>query len=289
MQSPQRLASGEFMGREGSVQIFRTTLHEPYPLHWHEFFELTFVLSGRGRHIVNGVEYALKPCCQFLLSPADFHTLIPLPGETLEVYNLIFASELLDGELRHSLLRDRGTPQIMVPMERVALIESAYQRIWDELHTFQFGYQRMTHAAIDVLLIEYARQRLLEPGPVAHLVDPRLDQHPAIRQALLYIEHHFRSPLTLEHIARQFGLAPNYFSECFHKTVGVTYQGYLQGLRLRFAASLLAVSDLPVSEICIASGFSTISHFGRAFKQHFGLAPSAYRQHAPGAPTSLEA
>jgi AraC-like DNA-binding protein len=46
---------------------------------------------------------------------------------------------------------------------------------------------------------------------------------------------------------------------------------------LRFAKSLLSVSNLPVTDICYAAGFQTLSHFERAFKREFGRSPSAWR------------
>jgi YesN/AraC family two-component response regulator len=58
------------------------------------------------------------------------------------------------------------------------------------------------------------------------------------------MQHHFRENLSLQDVARQVQLAPNYFSECFRKSVGVSYQYYLQELRISFARTLLRASAL---------------------------------------------
>ena len=102
--------------------------------------------------------------------------------------------------------------------------------------------------------------------------------HSAIHNALIFLHHHFRSRVTLEKVARQAGLAPTYFSQVFHKATGTQFQKYLADLRLRFAASLLlADTSLPVTEVCFASGFGNMAHFGRAFHSKYGVAPSKYR------------
>ncbi|WP_028611604.1 helix-turn-helix transcriptional regulator [Paenibacillus harenae] len=100
-----------------------------------------------------------------------------------------------------------------------------------------------------------------------------------IRNALLYIQHHFREPLSLANAADYAGLSANYFSECFRRQVGISFQDYLNESRLQFASALLRSSELPVTEVCFAAGFNTISHFDRIFKRKFGCSPREYRKH----------
>lgn len=99
-----------------------------------------------------------------------------------------------------------------------------------------------------------------------------------LRRALLYVHHHFRENVTLAEAASRAGFTPNYFSECFHQAMGISFQNYLLALRLRLSKSLLRASDMSVTEICYASGFHTLSHFQRVFKRQYGLTPSAYRR-----------
>jgi len=105
-------------------------------------------------------------------------------------------------------------------------------------------------------------------------------QQRQIRTALVYIHHHFREQLTLNDVAGHARLSPSYFSECFHRTTGSSFQRYLQELRLRFAVSLLHASMLPITDICSAAGFNTLSHFDRAFKRGFGRSPRDLRKDA---------
>ena len=79
-------------------------------------------------------------------------------------------------------------------------------------------------------------------------------------------------------VARHAGLSAHYFSECFHKVTGQTFQGYVQDLRVRFAQSLLGVSQLPVTTICSSAGFTSLAHFERVFKRRFGVSPRSYQR-----------
>ncbi|MGZ3584814.1 MAG: helix-turn-helix transcriptional regulator, partial [Ktedonobacterales bacterium] len=85
------------------------------------------------------------------------------------------------------------------------------------------------------------------------------------------------TPLFLSSVAQQVHLNPTYFSECFHQEIGVTFHEQLRSLRLQFARSLLTMTPLSITDIAMASGFSTLTHFERVFHQHCGMTPSNYR------------
>jgi transcriptional regulator GlxA family with amidase domain len=50
-------------------------------------------------------------------------------------------------------------------------------------------------------------------------------------------------------------------------------------VRLERAAKLLHVSALPVEQVAQRCGFSSRSHFSKAFKNHTGLSPAEFRSH----------
>ena len=65
-----------------------------------------------------------------------------------------------------------------------------------------------------------------------------------------------------------------------------TRAGHLQQRRLAFAHSLLASTGLGVTEVCHASGFGSLSHFGRVFRSRYGVAPTALRTGVPPGPAA---
>jgi len=73
-------------------------------------------------------------------------------------------------------------------------------------------------------------------------------------------------------------LSAHYFSECFHKATGYSFQSFLQLQRIQFAKALLRSSTLAVTDICFASGFHSLPHFEKAFKQKIGVSPRDYRK-----------
>jgi AraC-like DNA-binding protein len=68
-----------------------------------------------------------------------------------------------------------------------------------------------------------------------------------------------------------------YFSRLFHASTGVTFKTYLSDLRIEYAKRLLEERKLPIIDVGCECGYNTPSQFVRAFKQHTGMPPSAYR------------
>ncbi len=78
---------------------------------------------------------------------------------------------------------------------------------------------------------------------------------------------------TVESFAKIAGMSRSIFAERFTGTVGETPLRYLSRWRLTLAADLLR-SGMNVAEVAFQSGYSSDASFSRAFKSHFGYAPS---------------
>lgn len=66
---------------------------------------------------------------------------------------------------------------------------------------------------------------------------------------------------------------------------GLTYSGLLERVRMARARALVEDSPAPLAEIGFDVGYSDPAHFSRAFRRHFGVAPSALRRSPRVAPT----
>ncbi|MEH3035749.1 MAG: AraC family transcriptional regulator [Sphingomonas adhaesiva] len=83
---------------------------------------------------------------------------------------------------------------------------------------------------------------------------------------------------SLEALARQAELTPSHFCRVFKKATGTTPHQYVMKARLDRAQELLGGSDLPIAAIADQLGFTSQSHFTRAFRQYAGQTPSGWRQ-----------
>ncbi|MFK7692139.1 AraC family transcriptional regulator [Paenibacillus sp. HJGM_3] len=281
-QEPKRLTNQQFMDHPASAyRLFVRATDHRIDVHWHEFFELALVVSGEGTHNLNGRSVRLQRGSLFLLTPADFHELIPDRGESLRHYNFIFSYEAIKPELFDILFRDRRKLACTIEEPDLAPMEAEFERIRQETSEERLGGHWIVLGALERVIIELLRRT--SPDGVEARADrsaPRPGEKPTetlIRKAMTYVQLRFREELSLETVAQHVGLSPNYFSQRFRETAGITFQAYVKELRLNFAKSLLAVSALPVTEICFASGFNTLQHFEREFKGKYGCPPGSWR------------
>ena len=99
----------------------------------------------------------------------------------------------------------------------------------------------------------------------------------ALRRVREYIDGHLEETISIEALAGIVGLSMYHFARAFKQSEGLTPHDYLVRRRVRRAQELLASTDLPLSEIALASGFSDQSHCARRFREHVGITPSSYR------------
>ncbi|SEM64378.1 AraC family transcriptional regulator [Paenibacillus sp. OV219] len=275
---PERLTNDRYMTLSAPFRLFKHSIDGLIDTHWHEFFEMAFVVSGSGTHMLNGVPLRLTRGAAFLLSPADFHSLEPDPGETLQLYDFIFNDHFIREPLPELLFDHRTAYTHWYVEEQIAELEQEYERIWEESITWQPESEILIQGTVERLLIDLFRKCRAADQQQGSDGEPYQALQSAVRKGLIYIQHHFREPLSLEEVATYCGLSANYFSECFRKGTGSTFQSYLQEVRLQFARSLIKTTQLPITEICFASGFNTLPHFERAFKKRFLLPPREYRK-----------
>lgn len=88
-------------------------------------------------------------------------------------------------------------------------------------------------------------------------------------------------PPSIEHLARRLGVTDRHLRRIFEAQLGVSPLQYLQTRRLLTAKQLLADTDLPVTQVALASGFASVRRFNAAFVQHYGLSPTRLRGGGP--------
>lgn len=82
---------------------------------------------------------------------------------------------------------------------------------------------------------------------------------------------------SIAEVAREAGISPFHFIRLFEAAFGVTPHQYRVGARIAEARRLLG-SGQPVTEVCLAVGFSSLGSFSASFARRVGQPPSAYQR-----------
>lgn len=99
-----------------------------------------------------------------------------------------------------------------------------------------------------------------------------------VREAIRQMDTDCASVQGIEQLAEQSRVSFAHFTRCFREETGVSPMQYLQEARIRKAMTLLLNTGKSVEEIAAETGFSSGNYFGKVFRHHMGISPSAYRK-----------
>ncbi len=98
-----------------------------------------------------------------------------------------------------------------------------------------------------------------------------------LRNLLAWIEEHLEQPLTLADLAAQASLSEYHFARMFRQSMNMAPHQYVMQRRMIKAQHLICHTQQPLTEIALACGFSSASHFSNRVKSATGLTPSQLR------------
>lgn len=93
------------------------------------------------------------------------------------------------------------------------------------------------------------------------------------------MEERLHEPWTIARLARAVGLNEKSLKAGFRAHVGHSIHAYLTKVRMEAATQMLA-EGRSVTEVALATGFASLSHFSTAFRKATGLPPSAFARRA---------
>src|SRR6266404_6128389 len=152
---------------------------------------------------------------------------------------------------------------------------------WHGLITPPLGRSRVSRSSPQALIHSQPRITMLASLRMPEEEVPlpsRGGLSPALaRRICEYVESHLDQKISLDTLAAMAGLSQHHFARAFRQSVGMPPHGYLLQRRLEHVEKLLRDTQLPLSEIALAVGFSDQSHLARHFRRLTGVSPSLAR------------
>jgi len=95
-----------------------------------------------------------------------------------------------------------------------------------------------------------------------------------------YLKSHYAEPLDTDLLTKKAGMSRSYLIALFRQYIGTTPYNYLLSCRITAAKEMLELTDLPVGEIALRTGFESQSNFSVRFQKMTGETPAGYRKNA---------
>ncbi|MEO6391366.1 MAG: AraC family transcriptional regulator [Pyrinomonadaceae bacterium] len=239
-------------------------------------YQVMVLLDGSLKAKTEEVIQQLESGGAVLLNPGDEAT---ATGKTAEYLTLDLSSTLVfDCALRSRFVTSGARIDLRGPvLEGNAGLDRLARELATELLNAEAGQELVVAALVEQTVIHLLRHHAnvhradeMELSR-AGLVDRR------IRRAVELMHAKLGEDLALDEIAAAAYLSPFHFARLFKKLTGSAPHAYLAALRATRAQTLLAETDLSVTEIAARVGYASPSHFTKAFRQATGLVPRAFR------------
>lgn len=255
-------------------------------------------LGVQGRAVVrhHGRRFVLRPGQLHLVPPFTVHDCAC--ADRFDHYHLHFVARLPTGidllsllDCEHQLTALPGTRELFERLERIYPgrklpcfdpSREEYKRPPEPE-----GAGRPQTGAVEEFEARAALGLLL--SPILKTAVHHEGTHARVTRQFLavqeYIHAHMRERVRLADLAAVVRLNPTYFSDQFHRVVGVRPLDYLTRRRIERSQDLLLTTQDPVKQIADAVGFPDAAYFSRVFTRLCRVSPTAYRAaHARGEP-----
>ena len=239
--------------------------------HWHDEIEIIYLEYGEIDIRCSEKEYHLTSGDFYIINSNELHQ---ISGRSPSLHHaVIFHPHFLDFSLF-----DRAEEVYIHPITSgSAQFAAGVCQDQDCLHLLRqlVGTSPKKYLSIKILLYAlidqfYQKNQIIMKEPSNAQDD--------LKKVLSYIQENFNKPLTLNQIAQQIMITPNYLCRYFKKKMGMTVFQYMKQYRINKSIDLLLQSDLSIINIAMQCGFDNLSYYIRTFKKLTGLTPKQYRR-----------
>lgn len=248
--------------------------------HRHSFLELSFITGGAGEETVNGERHPLARGSFTLLLPCHVHEIYSSPSDPLQLYNIAVSFKQIFGLSDDFGLRDllllpgkNPSPFFQMPPPVTEKTENIMADMLEEYTRKKPWSDTAFQAGLAKILICFNRLRL--EGLAKDSADCASDL--IFWKLVKYIYQHHSEDISLSMLQDRYGIRSDMISRLFFHKTGIHFHDFLNEIRVTHACSLLASSDMTVTDIAAEAGFNSYVTFSKIFRKNAGQTALQYR------------
>lgn len=236
------------------------------------------ILSQRVRNL--RYEAKLAGQNRKIVAERDGYSLLPA-GSDSEFYgregNNLYAVAIMRPDWLTALARRHDLPDVGLPVEAARYSPAIAALSATLREAVAAGAASPGYLDHWGLLAGLAMLRLHRPPDIDHAARMTRLSAPMLARVIERIEAGLDEEIGLDELASLVDLSPWHFARCFRAATGMPPHAYVTQRRLERAKLLLRDGLFGLSEVALACGFASQSHFTTAFRRDTGLPPGRWR------------
>ncbi len=271
------------------VIVNRHLRYSPCFFHSHDFFELSYVVSGQGLHYLSGEKIFLKKGDLSLMSLHTPHTISAFRDDTLIVnlmlrastfhqtfFGILTGQDIISSFFSRALYTPDAHASLLFETGGDPVIRDLILRIMEESLSDREYKDQMATALITELFIHLLRNHS-QSLSLSNSSGKRQDS--TILVIITYMMKNCRD-LTLGSLSSFFGYSERQMTRILQEYTGKNFTEILKQIRVEKACELLRNPHIPIPEVAETVGYSNPSHFYSVFREKLHMTPAVYRKEA---------
>ncbi len=262
------------------VMLYDNNETEFYPMHWHNAVEIIMPLENPFTVKTGDTEYVLQERDIIIIPPGELHTLPPQAGRRIifqcdnSVISNVSALEAILPVFQVTLLITPNTNRDLYLLAKKQILD-----IYSEYYAnTEISDVRIYLNLINMLVAVREHQIELSRQSLACAKEKILQYSEKFKLVMKYIDQNYMYDISLDKLADIAGYSKFHFSRIFKQYNSMSYIQYINMRRTRAAEMLLLDPSIPITEVAMRAGFSSLSTFNRIFKEFKHCTPSSYQR-----------
>lgn len=266
-----------------------------FPIHFHEEFELNFILNGKnvkriiGDHteFIEDIELVLVgsnlPHGWFTGAYNYENNDEKIREVTIQFHKDLFEDKFLKRNQLYFInkLLEKSSKGILFSKETALALKGRLLGL-----TNKTGFDSVLELLSILHDLSISRNFVLLSNET--FVDSNISYNSRrLDKVFEHLRTNYHKEISLDDVAKIAGMTEVSFSRFIKKRTGKTFIDSLNDIRLGYASRLLIDSTETIAEIAYKCGFNNISYFNRLFKKKKNLTPKEFRDNYAGSRTFI--
>ena len=267
------------------IHVSRVSSHVASRVTWHSHvgFELLFLLDGATAYEFAGQQGVELHGGHFLVVP---------PGLVHRGFHDVRSPSTICG-LALSASRPSAWKHTTFTGADVGRLRTALESASRKVHPFNPALRWLVRRLLEETGNYPANPRRAEAGialralicavlveAMRQILVPLTEPKEFAAAAIAYLRTHLSEPVGMDDLVRHVGFSRARMFDIFKAQTGLTPNDYLQRARVEKAQEQLRQTNLSVTQIALATGFSSGQYFSTVFARYAGVSPTAFRKGA---------